>query len=336
MIDQRNTPGASCTLPDLASCAAGNGERRAVRGEFHRVVARGSPRGCFEDACVSARRRVIRGSGRDSVVMRVSTAGSVRRARSARPYGAVVTAAGPQMRAILHELALPTFHRFARRWGYAVLAEDLSTDGAGADPSAQQAKWAKIGLLREALATFPLALWLDADILLTRDDEDPASHLHPDHFQALVMEQVPCEHRVNPNTGVWLLRSCPAAFAFLDAVGTAGPQPGPWADQGAVLAALDWDRGDERYYWARPGRGNQFLAGTSWLPPGWNQPYLGGRRNIKKNSNSAQSYPDRPVVSHPHALHFRACHRPRATDTWPLSRRLSRSAHELIGPPVRR
>ena len=66
--------------------------------------------------------------------------------------------------------------------GYAVLAEELPTDGAGADPAVQQAKWAKLRLLREALASFPLALWLDADILLTRDDEDIASHLHPDHF----------------------------------------------------------------------------------------------------------------------------------------------------------
>jgi hypothetical protein len=237
-------------------------------------------------------------------VMGVSSAGGARRARPARPRGAVVTAAGPQMRAILHELALPTFHRFAGRWGYAVLAEDLSTDGAGADPGAQRAKWAKIRLLRQALASFPMALWLDADILLTRDDQDIASHLHPDHFQALVMEHVPYEHRVNPNTGVWLMRSCPAAFAFLEAVRTTGPQPGPWADQGAVLAALDWDRGDERYHWARPGRGNQFLAGTSWLPPGWNQPYLGGRTDQNVFSSSAQSYADRPVVSHPHALHF--------------------------------
>jgi hypothetical protein len=88
------------------------------------------------------------------------------------------------VRAILHELALPAFRRFARRWGYAVLAEELSTDGASADPSAQQAKWAKVRLLREALAAFLLALWLDADILVMRDDEDVAPHLHPDHFQA--------------------------------------------------------------------------------------------------------------------------------------------------------
>jgi len=119
-----------------------------------------------------------------------------------------------------------------------------------------------------------------------------------------VLEHVPYEHRVNPNTGVWLMRSGPAAFAFLDAVEAAGPQPGPWADQGAVLAALGWDRGDERYHWARPGAGNAFLAGTSWLPVGWNQPYLGGGREDGCYNSSAASYEGRPVVVDPHALHF--------------------------------
>lgn len=226
------------------------------------------------------------------------------RAGSAKPRGAVVTAAGPQMRPVLHEFALPTFRRFADRWGYAVLAEDLAGDGAGADSSAQRAKWAKIRLLRAALVEFPLAVWLDADVLIVRDDEDIAAHLHPEHFQALAMEHVPYEHRVNPNTGVWLMRSCPVAFEFLDAVVAAGPQPGPWADQGAVLVALGWDRGDERYHWARPGPGGRFLSGTSWLPPGWNQPYLGGRVEGNVFNSSAESYETRPVVRHPHAVHF--------------------------------
>src|SRR6266508_2488042 len=45
-------------------------------------------------------------------------------------------------------------------------------------------------------------------------------------------------------------------------------------------------------------------AGTSWLPPGWNQPYLDGRTDEDGYNSSARSYADRPVVSHPHALHF--------------------------------
>jgi hypothetical protein len=208
------------------------------------------------------------------------------------------------MRDVLHDLALPTFARYAAKWSWRLLVEDLSTDGAGAAPRAQQAKWVKIRLLRQALETHPLALWVDADVLLLRDDEDLTAHLHPEHFQALALEQVPSEHRVNPNTGVWLLRSCPQAFAFLDAVEAAGPQPGPWADQGGVLAALGWDRGDEQYHWARPGRGSAFLEATSWLPPGWNQPHLHGRRAEECFNSAVDSYADRPQVLDPHALHF--------------------------------
>lgn len=221
-----------------------------------------------------------------------------------RTRGAIVSAAGPQMQSVLHDLALPTFTSYARRWGWTVLTEDLAQDGAGATPAAQRAKWTKLQLLRAALRRHPLALWLDADVLVLRDDDDIAEHLHPEHFQALALEHVPSEHRVNPNTGVWLMRSCAQAVAFLDAVEAAGPQPGPWADQGAVLAALGWDRGDERYRWAGPGPGSEFLAGTSWLPPGWNQPYLQGRRDEECFNSSAGSYADRPQVLDPHALHF--------------------------------
>ena len=208
------------------------------------------------------------------------------------------------MRDVLNDLALPTFGRWAERHGWVVLPQDLATDGSGADERAQRAKWTKIALLRDALRRHPLVLWLDADVLLLRDDEDVSAHLHPDHFQALVLEHVPSEHRVNPNTGVWLMRSCPDAFAFLDAVEQAGPQPGPWADQGAVLAALGWNRGDERYHWAGPGAGSRFLAGTSWLPPGWNQPWVEGRDEDGAFNSSAASYRDRPRVLDPHALHF--------------------------------
>jgi hypothetical protein len=218
--------------------------------------------------------------------------------------GVLITAAGPQMRAVMHDLAVPTFARYAARWGYALEATDLAADGVGADAAARLAKWQKITLLRDALMRHRLVVWIDADILLLRDDEDIAAHLHADHFQALALEQVPAEHRINPNTGVWVLRSCAESFAFLDLITALGPQPGPWADQGAVLAALGWHRGDDRYHWAGPGQGNGFLAGTSWLPPGWNQPYIEGRVETELYNGSCSSYTDRPVVSRPYALHF--------------------------------
>jgi hypothetical protein len=218
--------------------------------------------------------------------------------------GILVSAAGPSMRPVLQDLALPTFRRWAARWGWGVEATDLPADGAAADAGAQRAKWAKIGLLRDALERAPMALWVDADVLIVRADEDITVHLHPSAFQALALEHVPAEHRVNPNTGVWLLRSCPQAFAFLDAVEAAGMQPGPWADQGAVLAALGWHRGDERYHWARPGPGNDFVTGSSWLPISWNQAWTGRRAEGDCFNSAADSYADRPRVPRPHALHF--------------------------------
>ncbi len=216
----------------------------------------------------------------------------------------LVTAAGPHMGRVLDDLSLPSFARFAAERGYAVLAARLGHDGVGADAAAQDAKWLKLRLLRDALSRFPLAVWVDADVLILRDDEDVADHLHPDHFQAFALEQVPAENRVNPNTGVWVMRSCPAAFAFLNAVEALGPQPGPWADQGAVLVALGWDRGDATYRWARPGGGSPFLAGTSWLPPSWNQPFLGERRPGEDFNSDVSSYAGRPAVGNPHAVHF--------------------------------
>jgi galactosyl transferase GMA12/MNN10 family len=233
------------------------------------------------------------------------------------------------MQALLHQFAEPTFQSYADRWGYEVRTLDLKVDGERADPTAQRAKWGKIDLLRKALSDYPLALWLDADVLIARTDDDIAAHLHPEHFQALVLEQVPAEHRVNPNTGVWLMRSCPSAFEFLDAVEAAGPQPGPWADQGAVLAALGWDRGDERYHWARPGSGSRFLAGTSWLPVGWNQPYLEGRTEEGCYNGAVDSYVGRPTVPSPFAIHFMGMS--------PAARHehMSRVAASLPTPPVR-
>ena len=210
--------------------------------------------------------------------------------------GVVVTAAGPNMRPLLHQFALPTF---ALREPVGVpVAVDLAHDGTAADACAQHAKWAKVGLMRQALRA-PAGAVARRRRPAAPHRRGHRAHLHPDHFQALALEYVPFEHRVNPNTGVWLMRSCPQAFAFLDAVEAAGHQPGPWADQGAVLAALGWNRGDAHYRWARPGPGSEFLAGTSWLPPGWNPPYLEGRTVDSCYNSTPQSYATRPTVPNP-------------------------------------
>lgn len=218
--------------------------------------------------------------------------------------GVLLTAAGPGMREVMHELAVPTFRSYAQAWGYEVHAVDLASDGVGADPDAQRVKWAKLSLVREALRDHALVVWLDADVLLMRHDEDVSALLHPRAFQGLVLEHVPAEDRVNPNTGVWVLRSCPTSLAFLQTVQAAGQQPGPWADQGAVLTALGWRRGDSSYRGARPGMPTAFSRRTTWLPARWNSPFLGPRQPEDCFSSTPESYVGRSHDPDPCALHF--------------------------------
>src|SRR5687768_1702581 len=45
-------------------------------------------------------------------------------------------AAGPNMRAVMHDLTRPGFQRYADRWSHELRAVDLENDGARADPSA--------------------------------------------------------------------------------------------------------------------------------------------------------------------------------------------------------
>ena len=59
----------------------------------------------------------------------------------------------PDMRGVLHDLALPTFRRFADRWGYEVHAAEVDEDGEGASESAQAAKWLKVVSCERLFAT---------------------------------------------------------------------------------------------------------------------------------------------------------------------------------------
>ena len=210
----------------------------------------------------------------------------------------IVTAAGPRMWHLLERYSLPTFWCFADRFAYDVLASRLDDDGATDDRrSSNPARWAKLPLLRQALESYDIVVWLDADVMIRRFDDDIATHLAPQKFQAFALEQVPQDRRINPNTGVWVMRGGRQAGRFLRAVERAGQQAGPWADQAAVMRVLGWDRGGSIYHDAGPGAGSRYLRGTGWLPPSWNQVY-------SVPGEDAKSVHAIPRVQEPHALHF--------------------------------
>jgi hypothetical protein len=214
---------------------------------------------------------------------------------------ALVTLAGPNMMPILQDYTLPAFERFADAQGYTTEVEEVGIDcltrkGEGA----KQARWKKISAIRKALKNNDLIAWFDADVLIRRVDEDIADKMEDHAFQGLVLHSVPAENRLNPNTGVWVMRNSEQAFDFLDQLDEIGLPDGRWADQAAVMQALGWVMGDERHFGARPPESaNGYVGETTWLPIGWNQPYCENRPN-------PQAYIGRPTVEDPNAVHFMA------------------------------
>ena len=213
----------------------------------------------------------------------------------------LVTAVGPNMVPVLERYSLPTFETYANTHGYDVSVVSLAGDSMQRkDEAAKAARWRKIGIMRDALMRSEVAVWFDADVMINRFDEDIVSHLGQQDYQGFVLHHVPAEDRINPNSGVWVMRRSEKSFDFLDAVEAEGMPVGRWADQGAIMRALGWNLGDDRYQGARiPETGSQYMQGTAWLPIGWNQPYCDDRPN-------PEAYVGRPLVDNPHAVHFMA------------------------------
>jgi len=214
---------------------------------------------------------------------------------------ALVTAAGPSMLPVLDRFSLQSFKRFAYKQGYSVQVHYLESDDVERkSEAAKRARWQKLRIIRDALMQNDAVLWFDADVFICRTDTDILESLDIADYQGLVLHHVPSENRTNPNTGVWIMRHTAKSFHFLDAVEAIGMPEGRWSDQGAVLEALGWIKGDERYHGARmPAVPTEFMIGTAWLPIGWNQPHCMDRSN-------PDDYLGRPTVPDPFAIHFMA------------------------------
>lgn len=205
----------------------------------------------------------------------------------------IVTAAGPNMAPVLTTISLPFFELFARRHGYRMQVVYVTEDDADRwSATAKSVRWQKLRLIRSALEQSDVVVWFDADVLVCRTDTDIFDFTGATDYQGLVLHSVPSENRINPNTGVWVIKNTEKAFRFLDAAMEIGMPAGRWADQGAVMRALGWVLGDEHYDGARmPDTPNEFMDGTTWLPIGWNQPFL-------------ERYLGRPMEPNPFAIHF--------------------------------
>ena len=183
----------------------------------------------------------------------------------------------------LLEISRPTFAAYAERHGYELITSTQS------DPRRPPA-WAKVPMLREALATHDLVVWIDADAVIVDGSRDIADELEPARFLGVVGHG---ERKV-PNTGVIVLRADGRARDLLDRMWNATRfVDHPWWENAALVDALGYDlpealepglRGRLLRLAARagvrqlrpsaPARPSPFLAGTQFLPREWNSVYL--------------------------------------------------------------
>jgi hypothetical protein len=174
----------------------------------------------------------------------------------------------------LLEISRPTFEAYARRHGYELITSKTS------DPARPPA-WAKVPLLREALESYELVLWIDADAVIVDGRDDIAEELAADRFLGLVRHG---EQQV-PNTGVMLWRAGDRAVELLERTWRDTRfVHHPWWENAALLHALGYDlptalepgwrrrlRRPRPFRLARP---SPLLAGVQFLPLEWNSVYL--------------------------------------------------------------
>jgi hypothetical protein len=201
--------------------------------------------------------------------------------------------AGPH--AALLEISRPTFADYARRHGYELIT---STENDTARPPA----WAKVPMLREAVDTYELVLWIDADAVIVDGGRDITAELEPERDLALV------RHRrgddLIPNTGVMVLRGGDFARELLDALWASKRfVQHPWWENAALLAAFGYDLPGALEPGLR-GRAHRLIARLRGRPPrplshAQPSPFLGQTQFLSPEWNSV--FPDlaeRPRIAH--------------------------------------
>jgi hypothetical protein len=180
-----------------------------------------------------------------------------------RDEKALVTIGSGPLAPVL-DASLPRLRRFAERHGYDLVI------GTG-DSADRPPYWAKVLLLQRLLPTYSRLLWVDADVLILKDDLD-VPPLPAGTFQALVEHSR--EHGLVVNTGVWLLQRTRDAEDFLRLVwGSTSRVDHAWPEQAAVMELLGYDVGEGPLGVTRKfSRPSEWLAKTSFLPQDWNEP----------------------------------------------------------------
>ena len=143
------------------------------------------------------------------------------------------------------DVSLPLMARYAARHEYDLFVPApwmIEMFRGGRHPS-----WAKLEACRFLLSSgCETVLWLDADVVVVRGDEDIADHAPLDRPMSMVVQRTP--DGAVPSCGVVVFRNCETTLPLLYAADAAAAPDGSglvrsgcWWEQAAVIKALGGD-----------------------------------------------------------------------------------------------
>ncbi len=174
----------------------------------------------------------------------------------------------------LLDIALPTFHRYAREHDYDLYIPRHNAMQRFEQIDGRCVSWFKVLVLSSLLDSYDVVLWLDADVAVLRHDRDILDDAD-DRPQHMVVHET--EDGSVPNCGVWLVRK--QAKFFLDELWSHDGfrRSSSWWEQAAVIHCLGGDP-DAQHDVGVPD-------GPLWgrLPYEWN-PHVKDRRGIPEDA----------------------------------------------------
>ena len=180
----------------------------------------------------------------------------LRRLRRRRPRVLCTLAIGPHVE--LLALSEPTLRAYAQRHGY-----DLVVERESQFPQ-RPVSWSKVVLIRRLMQRYDLVVWVNVNAMVVNPSRDIAGELIPGADIYLTAHHY--DGQEIPNAGILMVRSTPAADAFLDLVWRQERYiDHVWWENAAILDLLGYDLSP-----CNPARPSAHRALVHFLGTEWN------------------------------------------------------------------
>ena len=142
----------------------------------------------------------------------------------------------------LLSLSIPTFYLYAQNHGYDLFCPDTTffSNKTQTMPPA----WWKIDLIQYLFNNYDQVLWIDADVIICRFEEDIANYVGSQYDFGVVVHETP-DGQV-PNSGVWFLNKTSLNWLYKLKDLNHFKRSEYWWEQAALLSLLGMNPDDKK------------------------------------------------------------------------------------------